>query len=342
MVGSAEKSSGGVSSVIKLMKKMPFWSKYQCYWLGTQIQGSMMNKLCYALRSAFVAPFVMWRFDIIHFHTTPDKIGLLIQLPELLIAKLYGKKVVYEVHVGNQLNNHTQNGLFKWCMNKADIIALLANKWVNLLKEKYPDVNTPSIVVYNSCGEVRDVNMSQKEKIILFAGTCNPNKSPDILIKAWNRIHDLHKDWRIIFMGYNEFPQYTALVKKFNLEDSITFTGWISGAPYYDYWRKSSVLVMCSYNEGFPMVVLEAWSNGLAVITTPVGGLPDVIDEGKNCLSFPFGDDEMLAEQLERVINDRDLRYAMAIYGHDYAKSKFSLECISRSIDNVYTSLMKK
>ena len=51
MVGSAEQSGGGVASVLRLMKTMPFWKKYQCGWLGTQIQRGYGVKLWYALKA---------------------------------------------------------------------------------------------------------------------------------------------------------------------------------------------------------------------------------------------------------------------------------------------------
>ena len=52
MVGSAEKSGGGVATVIKTMKKMPFWQKYSCSWLGTQIQKNYLWKLFFAVKAA--------------------------------------------------------------------------------------------------------------------------------------------------------------------------------------------------------------------------------------------------------------------------------------------------
>ena len=51
MVGSAEQSGGGVASVLRLMKTMPFWEKYHCGWLGTQIQRGYGVKLWFALKA---------------------------------------------------------------------------------------------------------------------------------------------------------------------------------------------------------------------------------------------------------------------------------------------------
>ena len=91
MVGSAEQSGGGVASVLRLMKTMPFWEKYHCGWLGTQIQRGYGVKLWFALKAYFKALFTIWQYHIVHFHTVPDKICLIIQMPVLLLAKKWQK-----------------------------------------------------------------------------------------------------------------------------------------------------------------------------------------------------------------------------------------------------------
>ena len=91
IVGSAEQSGGGVATVIRLMKKMPFWKKYRCYWLGTQIQRNYAWKLWYAVKGNVSGVVRMPRYDIVHFHTVPDKICLIIQMPVLLLAKKWQK-----------------------------------------------------------------------------------------------------------------------------------------------------------------------------------------------------------------------------------------------------------
>ena len=84
VVGSAEKSRGGVAAVIRTMKKMPVWQEYHCYWLGTQIQRNYAWKLWYAVKANIIALFIIWRYDIVHFHSVPDRIDLVIKLPIFL------------------------------------------------------------------------------------------------------------------------------------------------------------------------------------------------------------------------------------------------------------------
>ena len=88
------------------------------------------------------------------------------------------------------------------------------------------------------------------------------------------------------------------------------------------------------------MVVLEAWARGVAVVTTPVGGLPDVIEEGRNCLTFPFGDAEALARQLKKLMDSEPLRRKMAEYSKAFGEDVFAPTKVSEAVDGLYQSLL--
>lgn len=362
MVGSAEESGGGVSSVIKLMKKMPVWEEYSCYWLGTQIQRNYLWKLWYAVKAAVMAFFILWRYSIVHMHTTPDRLGLLIQLPILLWAKCLGKKVILHLHVGNQLRSK-KNPLFTFCLKRADRIVLLAKKWERLFAEYYPEVDVKTTVVYNPVEDVDlfvierecpqmirklGVNyfgryMDQKEKRIMMAAWYNDNKAPDVLLKA---IKSLTVNgywltgWKVDMLGNGEVERFKQMAEEMGLSDIVSFPGYVTGKEREEYFRKVSIYCMCSYEEGFPMVVLESWMYGINVVTTPVGGLPDVIEEGKNCLTFDFGDDEGLARQLKLLMENEDRRREMSEYSRKFVYDNFSLEKINKNLDNLYKEVL--
>lgn len=338
MVGSAEKSGGGISSVLKLMKKMPIWDKYSCYWLGTQIQRNGAWKAYYAIRACLLAPFIMWKYDIVHFHCVPGT-GLFTQLPQLLFAKLYRKKVILEIHIGNQLTNNRNNEYFKWWLKRADLILLLSYKWMDLFHEIFPDINKPTDVLYNACELVPEVTKSEKKKLILFAGYMNDNKAPHLLLEAWKQIKGKYPDWHVTLMGNGDVERFKMLAADFGLGDCVDFPGYVVGNEKEKILRASSIYCMCSYEEGFPMVVLESWAHSTAVITTSVGGLPDVIEDGVNCLTIPFGNSECLADSLVRLIEDEDLRWTIGNNGREMAMERFSTDAINKVIDKIYSQI---
>lgn len=341
MVGSARQSGGGVASAIRAMTRMSFWKCRSCYWLGTQIQREYLWKLWYAVKSAVIALFMIPRYDIVHFHTTPNYLGLLIQMPELLLAKLYRKKVVVQVHMGNQLINFTNNRLFKWVLRRADLVVFLAKKWQKLYQDHYSDVSTPSVVLYNAATEVPIVSAEEKTKTILMAAYLGENKGTDILLRAWQKLHLHYPDWSVVMMGNGDVERYKQLSDEMQLSDSVHFTGYVVGYERERRWRSASIYCLCSYEEGFPMVALEAWMYGAALITTPVGGLPEVIEDGENCLVMPFGDADALADRLQQLIETPSLRQQLSANGRQFVTQRFSIEKINSDVERMYENLWK-
>lgn len=343
VVGTAECSGGGVTSVVKLIKKMPVWDKYQCYWLGTQIQASKWSKIRCALTAYVKALFIIWRYKIVHFHTVPN-ISMTIQLPVFILALLARKKIILHLHVGNQLTmpHVIDFKLAHWCMRKADTSVLLADQFANYLEQYWQDVKTPHKVIYNACDDVMTIPYKQHKHTILFCGRFTDNKSADTLIKAFGKIYQKHPDWKLQFLAEGpEEDKCRQLIKDLGLESHIEMPGFVFGEAKAEYFRQAGIFCLCSHFEGFPMVVLEAWAYGVPVVTTPVGALPEVIEKGKTGFTYDIEDTDALAEILDMMVCDDELRHRMSIYSKKYVEDKFSLLTINEQIDEMYQELLK-
>lgn len=338
MVGSAEQSKGGVSSVLKIMKKMPCWQQHACYWLGTQIQGEKPLKLYYAIKAYLIAFFTIWKYNIVHFHTVPD-ISLLVQFPVFLLAVLWKKKIILQLHVGNQIEDYKNSKLFHFCIKHSNLVLLLSPLWENKFDNLFSQFHVKSDYLYNAYLPVHSIDYKLHTKTIAYAAHMNANKAYDVLLKAFARIKDSYPDWKLIMMGDGEVDKAQQLAQKLDIERQVVFTGYITGQEKEKYFQEASIFCMCSYQEGFPMVVLEAWGYGIPVITTPVGGLPDVIEENKNAVTFGFGNDKELANKLSHIIEDYAKRESMSKYSHAYVSTKFSLSAISDKLSNIYSTL---
>lgn len=341
MVGNSKHSGGGIASVINLIRKMPVWEKYDIKLLATQKDGNKLTKFLCVFAAAIKAPFVIARCKIVHFQMVPG-ITLLTQLPALISAKLLRKKVVMSVHVGDQLELYANDRFFKWWFRRADLVLLLARRWEKFFKELYADIIVPTDVLYNACEMRPFIPMSEKQKLIIFAGTLDKNKALDLLLKAWASIMNKYPEWNIAVLGSGDRSFFEAISRELGCSETVSFKGYVVGEEKERYFHDASVLCFCSYMEGFPMTVLEAWSHGIAVVTTPVGGLPDVVEDGINCMAFPVGDYERLAIKLDSILSNVELRAIIGENGYNCAQTSFSLDTISQKLDNIYSGLIAK
>lgn len=88
------------------------------------------------------------------------------------------------------------------------------------------------------------------------------------------------------------------------------------------------------------MAVLDAWAYGLPVITTPVGGIPDIAIDGENMLLFNAGDIDKLAENMQRIIDDNELRNKIIKESVNLANTTFNIDTINNQIGSLYQEMI--
>jgi len=274
-------------------------------------------------------------YDIIHFHISLES-TVKRKYPLFLLAKLLGKKTIVQLHCGTQIDeiwNKKYNKLFR----KTDVTLVLSD----ILKKRVLDkvgCTIPIKVLYNPCPEVTKVE-SYKNNIILFSGTLYKGKGYHDLILAFSCIAKNYPNWTVVFAGNGEIENGKTLAKNLGIEHQIEFAGWVSGEKKDYLFRKACIFCLPSYAEGFPMAVLDAWAYGLPVITTPVGGIPDVAIDGENMLLFNPGDIQKLSENIERLITDEPLRNKISRASIEFANGKFNINTINRQLGNIYDTL---
>ncbi len=144
---------------------------------------------------------------------------------------------------------------------------------------------------------------------VIAVGRLDYQKGFDRLIEAWHLLPaDLHKTWRLDIFGQGEWQEMLAQqIRGFNLEDSIQIH-----PPTMDIvqeYASSTFLVMTSHYEGFPMVMIEAMSCGLPVVSFDYPcGPRDIIQQETNGLLVPDGDLQALALAMQQLMSDEALR----------------------------------
>lgn len=340
IVATSRKTRGGITSVIKAHETGEQWRKYHCVWIQTHRDGPAWRKMSYYL-SAWIEFLCLLPFcDVVHFHiserNTAERKRLFIPL-----TVLFKKKIIVHFHSFSPETtiNGAHSELYKYLFTNADAVVVLSDFWREAVNEKF-NLGEKVRVIYNPCMITKCPKQYEKTKTILYAGTLNKRKGYADFIKAFVPVAKKHRDWRIVLAGNGEEDTARSLAKEFGVENQVELLGWVSGEAKDKAYKQAMVFCLPSYAEGFPMAVLDAWAYGLPVITTPVGGIPDIAVDGENMLLFNPGDIAKLSECLERMITDVVLRNRISKESSKLAATVFNVNTVCKQVGDLYDELL--
>ncbi|MBO7636552.1 MAG: glycosyltransferase family 4 protein [Paludibacteraceae bacterium] len=338
VLSTSKRARGGIAAVLKLYEQSDVWKKYHCRWVSTHKDSSKLIKIWYLCKGMIEFLFLLPFYDIVHIHFSLAGSARR-KYPFFRIAKKMGKKVIIHLHCGSQIDdiwNHTYQTMFEQC----DCGILLSESLKSKIEEHIGKSDKLK-VVYNPCPIVPNNTEYEKKNHILFSGTLYDGKGYKDLINAFARVAAKYPNWKIVFAGNGEVEQARALSEKLGISKQVLLLGWVSGEAKHKAFSEAKALCLPSYAEGFPMAVLDAWAYGLPVVTTPVGGVPDVAVDRENMLLFEPGDVDQLAVQLGRVINDEALRVRLSEESAKMAQNQFNLVSITNQVGDIYKQIVK-
>jgi len=339
VVATSRKTRGGITSVIKAHEQGEQWRKFHCQWIETHRDKGVSVKLFYLVKGFIQYVFFLPFYDIVHIHTSEPPSACR-KLPFLLLAKLLRKKVIVHFHSFSPDTTFRSKykKVYEWLFSKADVLIVLSPTWERNVKETFPKLSNVK-VVYNPCTAEILPTKYEKKKQILFAGTLNQRKGYADMIMAFATIAKSYPDWQIVFAGNGEIEQGKSLATSLGISDQTVFLGWVNGDAKDKAFKEASIFCLPSYAEGFPMAVLDAWAYGLPVVTTPVGGMLDIAEKGKNVLLFNAGDTDGMARCFKRLIEDETQRKKMAEHTIELSQEILSINQINKEIGELYRSL---
>jgi glycosyltransferase involved in cell wall biosynthesis len=138
------------------------------------------------------------------------------------------------------------------------------------------------------------------------------------------------------------------LAKELGIFKNVIFSGFLAGEPLKDSFRNATMLVLPSITtrtgetEGLGMVLVEAISFGIPVIGSNIGGIPDIIIDGKTGLLFQPGNDVELAEKILLLIKNESLRRTLVEEGQKHVIENFSWDYIINKLETTILELTGK
>ncbi|WP_144790198.1 glycosyltransferase family 4 protein [Kocuria palustris] len=208
-----------------------------------------------------------------------------------------------------RLGRRAVRGMFR----RAERVIVLGEGWARFVEDRL-GVQAGRIAVLPNAvpGPKEAPRRPDSEPVrVLFAGRVGARKGAPELVEAWRRI-GAGRDAVLVLAGDLDDPD-GSIRAAVEAAPRVELTGWLEPAQLQEQLRRAQVLVLPSRAENLPLSLLEGMAWGLAPIATPVGAVPEVIDDGENGRLVPVGDSAALAETLRDVLDDPAARHRLAV-----------------------------
>jgi sugar transferase (PEP-CTERM/EpsH1 system associated) len=170
-------------------------------------------------------------------------------------------------------------------------------------------------------------------------GRLSEVKRQDVLIRALARLRRQVPAAHLVLVGDGPLMgSLRELAVGLGLEGCVHFAGYQPEPERF--LQAMDVFVLSSQSEGTPLAVLEAWAAALPVVGSRVGGLPELIDDGRTGVLFPPGDDGALAAVLGGLLTDLEHAYLMGLAGREQAEARFTVRHMMDVYQRHYGNLL--
>ncbi len=257
----------------------------------------------------------------------------------IYIAKFFHKKVVWHMHAGRFAVFYQQHRYaVRKVVNKSDVIIALSEYWKEYFKNEFPTKRVE--IIKNVISAPRVHKQQTGYFTLLFLGLLGKNKGIYDLLECI-RDHKVEFQGKLkLYIGGNgEIEHVKQLIKEYDIADITIFEGWVSGDKKIELLNKSDAYILPSYKEGLPISILEAMSYGMPIISTPVGGIPEIVSNGENGYLVEPGNKEDIYKAIISLLNDSDLRNRMGSVSLSRVGEHLP-EYVEKQLETLYDSLL--
>ena len=344
-VGPSLKDKGGMVTVMTSIINSPLSKKYNIIHIPTYVYG---RKFLLFFASIFRIIFykLIYRVELVHIHMA--SYGSFYRKSIIIsLCKILHIKVVVHCHGAcfekfyNSIKE-SKKEYIKKTFAKTEKVIVLSESWKEFFKT-IVDENKIA-VLYNSVNVPDKIDRNELNKVPtgLFLGRIGERKGAYDLIETVKNIKNEGIKIKILMAGDGEIQKAKDIIKKENIEDSIEILGWIDNKQKEEYLKSSDFYILPSYDEGMPMSVLEAMSYSLPVITTDVGGIPEIIQNKNNGIMVKPGNNDEIKNAIKKIIGNNEFRKEISENAYETILEKFNFKHYEEFLDKLYKQIKQK
>ncbi len=303
--------------------------------------------------------------DIVHIHNFTQFVP---------VVRAFNPEAKIVLHMNCEWLNQLDYGVMDQRLEQTDLVLGSSDYITKKANERFPHHAGKCQTVYNGVdadlfisNNHREGWVSKSEQRLLFVGRVSPEKGVHDLVEAFTIVAESFPKVRLdiagpivalpqeFIVGVSNDPavadlasfyesDYGAYLRQLvppTLVDRVQFLGGMSQVELVDYYQATDVLVNPSYSESFGMSLVEALASEKPVVATRVGGMINIVEDGRVGLLVERGDVPALAEAIIRLLKDEQLRAKMGKTGRQLVLDRFSWQQVASSLLHDYEQLYK-
>jgi glycosyltransferase involved in cell wall biosynthesis len=336
---------GGIAAVIDIYRDNGLFARWSIEYIATVTSGSVVRKIGTAAAAIwrFLALLIAGRVTLVHAHSA-SRASFWRKSSFVLLALAARRPVILHLHGGRFEHFYTnecgpvRKTLVRAILNRVNRVVVLSSQWKTQIERIAPRATT--VCLFNPVAVAPEPPARQRSASdLLFLGRLTDAKGLFDLFAALATIRRRFPAVRLRCGGDGDIPNVKERAGALGITDCVDVLGWISGSEKQRWLSEAAVYVLPSYAEGLPMGVLEAMAAGMPVVSTPVGGIPDAIEDGVEGFLVEPGNVDGLAERIMQLLGNEELRRAMGIAAWTRAQRDFSTDHVILQIETLYKSL---
>lgn len=287
------------------------------------------------------------RYALCYLAITCQGLGFMKDAPFVLLCKLFGRKVVIHQH-NKGMSNCVDKQPYKWLLplvyRKTKVILLSWHLYTDIEKiVKKEQV----IICPNGIPELfdKEPHLERNNNVpqLLFLSNLIPSKGVYVLLDAFKLLKENGYQFVCNFVG-GESKEITKdifekAVKERGLDGIAIYHGPKYGDEKKEFFANSDVFVQPTYEDCFPLTLLEAMQYKLPIVSTDEGAIPDIVEHGINGFVCVKGNVESTANAIETLLNSKEQRVELGKNGYRKFKEKFTLDVFYSNITKILKEL---
>jgi glycosyltransferase involved in cell wall biosynthesis len=346
MLGTGLDTMGGIASVVQVYQDGGLLQRYGVRYIATHGDGGKLRKLRVMLNAylTFIGMLLRGQIGLLHVHVASRAsfwrksgffwLAFAFRIPAIL--HLHGSE--FPIFYGKECGP-VRRWIIRETYNRCARIVVLSEvlkRWVASISS---NTNVEYILNPVMMPAATAEWAGRQHGTVLSLGRLSARKGSYDLLEAAARVLPAEPAVELRMGGDGDLDGVRARAAQLGMANHLNVLGWVNGENKARQLASATMFALPSYTEALPMSMLEAMANGLPVLVTSVGGIPDVISDGVEGFLFEPGDVDTLAARLAQLLQDDALAQRMGAAGRRKVETTFSCQAVLPRVEKMYQEL---